>query len=443
MFSRFSRTLLPAALAAALALQPVLAAGQPQVPQGWTSPFSDVSQGQWFYPYVAVLNSQDVIHGYDDGRFGPNDPIAVGASLIMVLKAAGLGEMPPQEGRHWASSYADYALSRGWVSQNQASQLDSTASRLMVARLTAQALGLSPSRAPSPFADTQDPYVIALYERGLIAGYQEGDTLSFHPQDSITRAEVSAIVWQAEEYAGKIHFGSYVLDILPGVPVNSYDSSAFVLEGDRMTYTAPGADTALGIDVSHHQGAIDWKAVAGDGIEFAMIRAAGRYYQSGGVFEDRQFRSNLQGAMEAGLDTGVYFFSQAITPEEAREEARFLLDLLEDFDFDGPVVFDWENIDYDGARTDGMDSAAVTAAALAFCQEVEQAGYQPMIYFNRYIAYLLYDLDQVDQYPFWLAEYGSVPGFYYDFSMWQYTDSGQVAGIQGPVDMNLYLKPQK
>ena len=148
------------------------------------------------------------------------------------------------------------------------------------------------------------------------------------------------------------------------------------------------------------------------------------------------------GAMDAGLDVGVYFFSQATTAQEAQEEAQFLLQLLEEFPaFDGPVVFDWENIDYDTARTDGVDSNTVTAAANAFCQEVEQAGYQPMIYFNRYIAYLHYNLEDVAQYPFWIAEYGSSPNFRYDFQIWQYTDSGTVDGIQGPVDMNIGFRP--
>ena len=139
---------------------------------------------------------------------------------------------------------------------------------------------------------------------------------------------------------------------------------------------------------------------------------------------------------------GVYFFSQAVSPEEAEEEARFVLDLLEGCDITGPVVFDWENISSGPARTDGVDSATLTAMANAFCNLVEEAGYQPMIYFNQYIAYLLYDLEGVAQYPFWLAQYTHFPDFYYDFQMWQYTDAGQVAGIQGKADLNLRILPR-
>ena len=104
------------------------------------------------------------------------------------------------------------------------------------------------------------------------------------------------------------------------------------------------------------------------------------------------------------------------------------------------MVFAGENIGNDSARTDGMTSGQVTAAANAFCQTVEEAGYQPMIYFNQYIGYLLYDLDQVVQYPFWLAEYNAVPSFYYDFEMWQYTSSGSVSGISGKVDRNVWMQ---
>ena len=99
-----------------------------------------------------------------------------------------------------------------------------------------------------------------------------------------------------------------------------------------------------------------------------------------------------------------------------------------------------DSIGTDSARTDGMTSAQVTAAANAFCGRIKAAGYQPMIYFNQYIGYLLYDLDQVVQYPFWLAEYNAVPSFYYDFEMWQYTSSGSVSGISGKVDRNVRMQ---
>lgn len=439
---RLSRRVFSAVLTAALLLQPALAAGQPSVPADWQTPFTDVAEGDWFYPFVAVLNSQDVINGYDDGRFGPYDTTRAGDAMIMILKAAGSGTLEPLPDAHYAAVYADYAVSQGWLTwEDVPDDLNGTISRRFIAHLAAQALGLTPLEGSSPFDDVDDGYITALYQAGIVAGNPENGQLLFKPDSSITRAEISAIVWQVQEYATHIHFGTYSVDILEGVPVNPYDLQAFSLKGDRMTYSAEGTNTALGIDVSYYQGEIDWEKVANDGIQFAMIRVGGRYYGSGGLFEDTQFRANIQGALDAGLDVGVYFFSQATTPAEAREEAEFLLARLEDYDVTYPVVFDWENISNDTARTDGMSRTQVTAAANAFCSLVEDAGYSPMIYFNQHIGYLLYDLEGVVQYPFWLAQYSETPSFYYTFQMWQYTSSGAVDGIEGRVDMNLYILP--
>lgn len=437
---------LPVVTAVAVSASTALAAGGPQLPEGYRSPFSDVGENQWFYPYVCVLNMNGVIAGYDDGRFGPYDNTRAGQAVLMVVKAAGSGEQIPKAGQHYAAGYVDYAVSRGWLAQEEIpADLDGIVSRGFVARLAAKALGLAPIQVGSPFEDTKDGYAAALYRMGIIAGSEENGQRMFHPEAPITRAELSTIVWQIMQYMaregdeGYLKLGSHTVRALGNVPVNHYDPEKFQKIGDRMDYRDPNVTTALGVDVSYHQGTIDWEKVAEDGIDFAMIRAGGRYYGSGVIFEDTQFRKNLQGAMDAGLDTGVYFFSQAITVEEAREEARFLIDLLEEFDFHGPVVFDWENISSDSARTNGVGSAMVTAMADAFCQEVQHSGYQPMIYFNRYIAYLIYELNGVADYPFWIAEYGETPEFYYDYQMWQYTDAGQVDGIDGRVDLNIRL----
>ena len=163
-----------------------------------------------------------------------------------------------------------------------------------------------------------------------------------------------------------------------------------------------------------------------------MIRAGYRGYTQGGLNVDACFEANLQGAQEAGIELGVYFFSQALTPEEAQEEARFVLETLGDCSLDYPVVFDWEFITHDSeARTHEMDGETLTQCAAAFCQVIEEGGYTPAVYFNRDMGYLYYDLSQLDQYPFWLADYDSVPDFYYRFHLWQYSHTGTVAGILG------------
>ena len=152
---------------------------------------------------------------------------------------------------------------------------------------------------------------------------------------------------------------------------------------------------------------------------------------------DRNFQSNLEGAMSVGLDVGVYFFSQAITPEEAAEEAEFVLSYLDGYELTYPVVFDWEVIGQESARTYGLDTETLCACANTFCSMVEEAGYRPMIYFNSYAGYVKYDLSQVLDYDFWFAQYSQVPTFYYDFQMWQYSSQGRVDGISGDVDLNL------
>lgn len=440
MKQQFLRRALGGALSIGLLMQPALAAVTPDIPQGWTTPFSDVAEGDWYTPFVSTLNSQGVINGYDDGRFGPNDAVRAGDAILMVVKAAGSGNQPALEGAHYAAGYVQYALDRGWLTQAQAAvDLNAPASRLYIAALAAKALGLSASTKRSPFADVSDGYVTALYQNGVVVGEKSGGKRYFKPDNSITRAELSVIVWQVMAFDNYIHFSSHVLEKLDGVPVNRYDNAAFVKTDGRMEYVGGDRASLAGVDVSSHQGTVDWAKVAADGIDFVIIRCGGRYYGSGKVFEDKQFKSNIRGALDAGLQVGVYFFSQATNQTEALEEAQFVLDTIADYPVDGPVVFDWENIGTDSARTDGMTSAQVTAAANAFCGRIKAAGYQPMIYFNQYIGYLLYDLDQVTQYPFWLAEYTDKPTFYYHFEMWQHTSSGSVDGITGKVDRNLWM----
>lgn len=203
----------------------------------------------------------------------------------------------------------------------------------------------------------------------------------------------------------------------------------------RIAY--PGAQT--GVDVSSHQGDIDWAAVAQDGVTWASLRAGRRGYTEGGLFTDEKFEANYTGARAANLDVGVYFFSQAVSVDEARAEAAYLLKLLNGRTLQGPVVFDWEDIAGEDVRTRTVDTATLTAMANAFCADVTAAGYTTAVYTNRTTAYARYDLSALDGQPVWLASYNDTPGYYYNFTMWQYTNEGTVAGIQGAVDLNLRL----
>ena len=217
-----------------------------------------------------------------------------------------------------------------------------------------------------------------------------------------------------------------------------YDRHDFTVDRQRVVYSGDSSlGFRLGIDVSDHQRTIDWQAVAADGVEFAIIRCAYRGYSAGALQGDSRFYENIEGALAAGLDVGVYIFSQAVTVEEAAEEARFVLDALEGYDLTLPVFYDWEDITDAAARTDNMDGNTLTACALEFCRVIEEGGYESGVYVYMNLAYFTYDLDQFQGVTLWFAQPGSRPEFYYDHDYWQYSFTGAVSGIEGDVDLNV------
>lgn len=230
--------------------------------------------------------------------------------------------------------------------------------------------------------------------------------------------------------------------LIPGLAVNSYDASKFYQQDGLIRYSGD-TPAHVGVDVSSHQQDIDWQAVAAAGVEFAMIRVGYRGYTEGEIQPDAYFEQNIRLAQEAGLDVGVYFFSQAINADEALEEAQFVLDALEGHSLQYPVIFDWEDIEAE-ARTDGMDSIILSGCAYAFCNAIEQAGYRAGIYFNQRQGYQEFDLLKLQDYIFWLAEYNPTPTFLYDFQIWQYANDGRIDGISTDVDLNLsFYEPVK
>ena len=220
-----------------------------------------------------------------------------------------------------------------------------------------------------------------------------------------------------------------------------FDPEGFSQENGRMAYTRDGETWAkAGVDVSDHQGYIDWDAVAEDGIGFAMIRAGYRGATEAELYQDDYFEYNLQFARAAGLECGVYFFSQAISEEEAREEAEFVLALLNGAELAYPVVFDYEqNAAGIESRIQGVGQKEATAIALAFCETIENAGYTAMIYGNGYDLGI-FDMDALSGYLLWYAEYGGYPSSRRPITLWQYSNNGSVAGIETAVDLNLDLQ---
>ena len=221
---------------------------------------------------------------------------------------------------------------------------------------------------------------------------------------------------------------------LPTLPQSPYSTRDYRYEGDFLTCTA--GETVLGVDVSSHNGDIDWQAVVESGVKFAFVRLGNRGYETGNFSADRYAMVNLTGAKEAGLLVGAYFFSQAKSAGEARLEAAYALQLLDGFQLDLPLVYDWEYIS-ETARTANVDARTLTDCTLAFCDMVENAGYDAMIYFNKYQATDLLHLQELEKYPWWLAMYDITMEFPCKVDLWQYTASGTVPGIKGKADVNL------
>ncbi len=221
-------------------------------------------------------------------------------------------------------------------------------------------------------------------------------------------------------------------------------------EGRSAEFKKAHPEIKVGIDVSRYQGVIDWNKVKKDGIDYAMIRAGFRGYgESGSLNEDTMFEQNVKGARAAGLDVGVYFFSQAKNMEEGIKEAEYTISLIRKFDITYPVAFDTEESSSptNTGRADNISVQDRTDATKGFCSTIENAGYKTLIYANPYWLKNNLDLSQLSQYKIWLANYTGAtqedplkrPSNYQgDYVMWQYTDSGTVKGIDGSVDCNIY-----
>ena len=209
------------------------------------------------------------------------------------------------------------------------------------------------------------------------------------------------------------------------------------IDGKRYFFNANGAKASLfGADFSKHQGTIDWASVKQSGVEFVILRAAVRGYgSSGNLMTDSQIAANIEGALSQNIDVGIYVFSQAVTTEEAVEEAERALDIIKGYDIKLPVYFDSE---YSGApnrtgRADGLTKAERTSLAIAFCETVRNAGYKPGVYASKSFFYnnLGYAAFQSRGYEIWLAHHiSSVTDFKYPYNIWQYTSKGSIGGVQ-------------
>ena len=221
-----------------------------------------------------------------------------------------------------------------------------------------------------------------------------------------------------------------------GIAVNPLLRSDFITLDGHPHYMGTDFTVERGVDLSTYQAGVDWAKAAKE-IDFAILRIGYRGYTKGALRPDDAFESHYAGARKNGVDVGVYFFSQALTAQEGREEAEYVLELLQGRDLQLPIYFDWENVNAADARTYGYDYANLTDSAAAFCDTIRDAGYEAGVYINRQQGYYHYDLARLSPYELWVADLNRYPDFYYAHDMWQYTFTAEVEGIHTVVDMNL------
>ncbi len=264
--------------------------------------------------------------------------------------------------------------------------------------------------------------------REIRASFEDGATVletirPYYPDDIVLAS------------GGSYHF----VPIIDTLAMNDYEQENLnILENGEYQYLLDGEVVSRkGIDVSSHQGTIDWQSVAEDGVEFAFIRAAYRGYGTGKLVEDERFDANMEGAMEAGIEAGVYVYTQAISEEEILEEANLVIEKVSAYTDSCTIVVDVEKGTDSSARMNALSVEERTDLVKLFCETVEAAGYTPMVYFNLEMSILMLDIEELEEYEKWFAAYTDTFYFPYAYTVWQYSETGTVEGIDGNVDLNI------
>ena len=225
---------------------------------------------------------------------------------------------------------------------------------------------------------------------------------------------------------------------------NPYDFDKLKKNGQFLSYEDENYRSSFGVDVSFHQDDIDWNAFKDAGVEFAMIRAGYRGYQTGYLNTDTRFHNRIKTAIAAGIPVGVYFFTQAINEEEAIEEARYVLKLVEEYPLDLPIALDME-FAHEEDRIHDLSPRERTDIALAFVREIKNAGYEAMVYSSAsWLKDELYMEELQEECSVWVASFDTKEWPYeYDFSIWQYSCTGELNGVDVPIDLNIRMIPKQ
>lgn len=227
------------------------------------------------------------------------------------------------------------------------------------------------------------------------------------------------------------------------IPINSYNLDNFRVDDGYMAYFDENENkiSHLGVDISYHQTEIDWDKLKESPCEFVMLRCGFRGYTEGGLVEDEKFREYATAAVEHDFPIGVYFFTQALSEQEAIAEADYVLSLIEEFPISYPVAIDTEYVASEDARTNKTEMTIEerTSYVVAFCERIKEKGYYPIVYASENWLRRSLDASMLQPYEIWAPQYLDRNDFMYDFTIWQYTDAGSIPGIKGDVDLNISM----
>ena len=228
------------------------------------------------------------------------------------------------------------------------------------------------------------------------------------------------------------------VEIMEDLPKNNYQAENFELDAPVLKFYSNGRlSSKFGVDISKDQANIDFKKVADQGVDFVMLQLGARGYSSGKIILDGSFSDKMKSVQEAGLGIGVYFYSQAITKEEAVEEANYVIAATAGYQVIYPVVFYTEELFNDSARTDTINNEKLTDCAVAFCDTVKKSGYIPMICADERQFAKRVDMTRLTSYEWWLRDTDEKSDFPYKYSIRQYSNTGRIDGIEGDVNLDI------
>lgn len=228
--------------------------------------------------------------------------------------------------------------------------------------------------------------------------------------------------------------------ISPYLTKNTLDFTRMEDNGGLKRYMENGRKISyVGVDISKHTGKIYFPGLKAAGIDYVMIRLGSRGYSSGQIALDENFKENIDGALEAGLDVGIYFYSQAISQDEAVQEANFVVQNLEPYrgKVKYPVAFNMGFVSNDKSRIEGLSREDKTNVTISFAEAVKASGYVPMVYGDKEWLIKEVDLAKLQDYDIWLSQEEDIPDYPYRYAMWQYDTDGILNGIDGGADLNI------